>query len=96
MQLKLLAQCHGFSLDTEHPIAFQERAKGFGKSIVQFGSGPNAALFVGAPLQKGNGNEQGKLYKCHYMQSKSGRCQEVPLQSKCLTGWSCNGGNLWK
>ncbi|KAF7238853.1 Integrin alpha-D [Varanus komodoensis] len=76
----VLAQCHGFSLDTEHPIAFQERAKGFGKSIVQFGSGPNAALFVGAPLQKGNGNEQGKLYKCHYMQSKSGRCQEVPLQ----------------
>ncbi|KAH0626350.1 hypothetical protein JD844_001288 [Phrynosoma platyrhinos] len=38
----VLTSCHGFSLDTEHPITFQEAAMGFGQSVVQFGSGANA------------------------------------------------------
>uniref|UniRef100_A0A452GKJ8 VWFA domain-containing protein n=1 Tax=Gopherus agassizii TaxID=38772 RepID=A0A452GKJ8_9SAUR len=47
---------HGFSVDVEVPITFQEAAAGFGQSVVQ--------LIVGAPLQMGDVNETGKVYKC--------------------------------
>lgn len=30
-----LALCHGFNLDTENPITFQENARGFGQTVVQ-------------------------------------------------------------
>ncbi|XP_062994406.1 integrin alpha-M-like isoform X2 [Elgaria multicarinata webbii] len=76
----VLTPCHGFSLDTEHPTTFQETATGFGQSVVQLRSGANAGLFVGAPLQEGDVNERGKLYKCQHVPNKSGGCQEVPLQ----------------
>ncbi|XP_060636180.2 integrin alpha-M-like [Anolis sagrei] len=76
----VLTPCHGFSLDTENPIIFRENAKGFGQSVVQFGSGANAGVLVGAPLQHGDVNETGKLYKCQTIPSKTGRCEDVVLQ----------------
>ncbi|XP_015261802.1 PREDICTED: integrin alpha-M-like [Gekko japonicus] len=75
-----LMACHGFSVDTERPIIFQEAAEGFGQTIVQFGRGADGGVLVGAPLQRGNVNETGKIYKCEQMPGKSGRCQEVPVQ----------------
>ncbi|XP_066486479.1 integrin alpha-X-like [Tiliqua scincoides] len=76
----VLTPCHGFSVDTEQPVIFQETAEGFGQSVVQFGRGANAGVLVGAPLQRGDVNETGKLYRCRKAQSKSGSCQEVTLQ----------------
>uniref|UniRef100_A0A674IXH1 VWFA domain-containing protein n=1 Tax=Terrapene triunguis TaxID=2587831 RepID=A0A674IXH1_9SAUR len=73
----VLAPSHGFSVDMEGPITFQEAAAGFGQSVVQ--------LLVGAPLQMGDVNETGKVYKCD---PASRRCQEIPIQSRgplCLT-----------
>nr|XP_005315070.2 integrin alpha-D-like [Chrysemys picta bellii] len=61
----------------EGPITFQEAAAGFGQSVVQFGSASAGGLLVGAPLQTGNVNETGKVYKCV---PGSGRCQEIPIQ----------------
>ncbi|KAM9146697.1 integrin alpha-D-like [Pangshura tecta] len=62
----------------EGPIAFQEAARGFGQSVVQFGSASAGGLLVGAPLQMGEVNETGKVYKCN---PGSRRCQEIPIQS---------------
>ncbi|XP_077170634.1 integrin alpha-D-like [Paroedura picta] len=76
----VLMACHGFSIDTEHPIVFQEAAEGFGQTVVQFGKGADGGVLVGAPLQRGNVNETGKIYKCQRTPSKLGRCQEVPIQ----------------
>nr|XP_008113686.1 PREDICTED: integrin alpha-M [Anolis carolinensis] len=76
----VLTSCRGFSLDTENPIIFRENAKGFGQTVVQFGSGVNAGVFVGAPLQPGDVDETGKLYKCQPTQSKTGGCEAVVLQ----------------
>uniref|UniRef100_A0ABM5EIL0 Integrin alpha-M-like n=1 Tax=Pogona vitticeps TaxID=103695 RepID=A0ABM5EIL0_9SAUR len=76
----VLTPCWAFSLDTEDPIIFQEAVAGFGQSVVQFGSGANAGVLVGAPLQKGDVNETGKLYSCRPIPGKSSRCQEVTLQ----------------
>ncbi|XP_054848908.1 integrin alpha-M-like [Eublepharis macularius] len=76
----VLMPCHGFSIDTEHPIVFQETAEGFGQTVVQFGKGANRGVLVGAPLQRGDVNETGKIYKCQQMPSKFGKCQEVPVQ----------------
>lgn len=45
---------------------------------------PSCRVLVGAPLQRGDVNETGKLYRCQKIQSKSGSCQEVTVQSKCL------------
>uniref|UniRef100_A0A8C3SIL0 VWFA domain-containing protein n=1 Tax=Chelydra serpentina TaxID=8475 RepID=A0A8C3SIL0_CHESE len=67
----VLALSRGFSVDVEGPITFQKAAAGFGQSVVQ--------LIVGAPLQTGNVNETGKIYKCD---PGSGRCQEIPIQSR--------------
>ncbi|XP_058035705.1 integrin alpha-X-like [Ahaetulla prasina] len=76
----VLTLCHGFSVDTEQPVIFQETVKSFGYSVVQFGSGANAGVLVGAPLQQGVVNETGKVYKCQVTSSKSGGCQEISLQ----------------
>uniref|UniRef100_A0A8C3HGU3 Uncharacterized protein n=1 Tax=Chrysemys picta bellii TaxID=8478 RepID=A0A8C3HGU3_CHRPI len=74
----VLAPSHGFSVEVEGPITFQAAAVGFGQSVVQ--------LIVGAPLQTGNVNETGKVYKCDL---GSRRCQEIPIQSR---GTLCCGG----
>uniref|UniRef100_A0A8C3FS34 VWFA domain-containing protein n=1 Tax=Chrysemys picta bellii TaxID=8478 RepID=A0A8C3FS34_CHRPI len=73
----LLAPSHGFSVEVEGPITFQEAAAGFGQSVVQFGSASAGGLIVGAPLQMGDVNETGKVYKCD---PGSRRCQEIPIQ----------------
>uniref|UniRef100_A0A8C0GHP0 VWFA domain-containing protein n=1 Tax=Chelonoidis abingdonii TaxID=106734 RepID=A0A8C0GHP0_CHEAB len=65
----VLALSRGFSVDVEGPITFQEAAAGFGQSVVQ--------LIVGAPLQIGDVNETGKVYKCD---PGSRRCEEIPIQ----------------
>nr|XP_056720196.1 integrin alpha-X-like [Euleptes europaea] len=76
----VLMTCHGFSIDTERPIIFQEAAEGFGQTVAQFGRGANGGVLVGAPLQRGDVNEMGKIYKCQQTPSKTGRCEEVPVQ----------------
>ncbi|KAG6921639.1 integrin alpha M, partial [Chelydra serpentina] len=73
----VLAPSRGFSVDVEGPITFQEAARGFGQSVVEFGSASAGGLLVGAPLQTGNVNETGKVYKCD---PGSRRCQEIPIQ----------------
>ncbi|XP_044868881.1 integrin alpha-D-like [Mauremys mutica] len=73
----VLAPSRGFSVDVEGPVTFQEAARGFGHSVVQFGSASARGLLVGAPLQTGNVNETGKVYKCD---PGSRRCQEIPIQ----------------
>ncbi|XP_070582885.1 integrin alpha-M-like [Erythrolamprus reginae] len=78
--MAVLNLCHGFSVDTEQPVTFREAVKSFGYSVAQFGSGANAGVLVGAPLQQGGVNETGKLYKCQATSSKSGGCQEIDLQ----------------
>ncbi|XP_065258834.1 integrin alpha-D-like [Emys orbicularis] len=73
----VLAPTHGFSVDMEGPITFQKAAAGFGQSVVQFGSASAGGLLVGAPLQMGDVNETGQVYKCD---PASRRCQEIPIQ----------------
>ncbi|KAG6923223.1 integrin, alpha D, partial [Chelydra serpentina] len=73
----VLAPSHGFSVDVEVPIRFQEAAAGFGQSVVQFGSVNTGGLLVGAPLHTGDVNETGKVYKCD---PGSRSCKEIPIQ----------------
>ncbi|XP_050813014.1 integrin alpha-D-like [Gopherus flavomarginatus] len=73
----VLALSRGFSVDVEGPITFQEAAAGFGHSVVQFGRASAGGLIVGAPLQMGDVNETGKVYKCD---PGSRHCQEIPIQ----------------
>nr|XP_025036904.1 integrin alpha-M-like [Pelodiscus sinensis] len=73
----VLAPSRGFSVDVEGPTTFQEAAVGFGQSVVQLGNSSTGGLIIGAPLQIGNVNETGKVYKCD-VHSKS--CQEIPIQ----------------
>nr|XP_032619002.1 integrin alpha-M-like [Chelonoidis abingdonii] len=73
----VLALSRGFSVDVEGPITFQEAAEGFGQSVLQFRSASDGGLIIGAPLQTGNMNETGKVYKCD---PGSRRCQEIPIQ----------------
>ncbi|CAM4571231.1 integrin alpha-D [Caretta caretta] len=73
----VLVPSRGFSVDVAGPITFQEAARGFGQSVVQFGSAGAGGLLVGAPLQMGDVNEIGKVYKCD---PGSRRCQEIPIQ----------------
>uniref|UniRef100_A0A452H082 Uncharacterized protein n=1 Tax=Gopherus agassizii TaxID=38772 RepID=A0A452H082_9SAUR len=75
--ITVLARSHGFSVEVEGPITFQEAAAGFGQSVVQ--------LLVGAPLQMGDVNETGKVYKCD---PGSGQCQKILIQSR---GTRCSG-----
>ncbi|XP_050812655.1 integrin alpha-M-like [Gopherus flavomarginatus] len=74
----VLALSRGFSVDVEGPITFQEAAEGFGQSMLQFRSASDGGLIIGAPLQTGNVNETGKVYKCD---PGSRRCQEIPIQT---------------
>ncbi|XP_039389828.1 integrin alpha-M-like isoform X1 [Mauremys reevesii] len=73
----VLAPSRGFSVDVEGPITFKEAAAGFGQSMLQFGNASDGGLIIGAPLQTGNVNETGKVYKCD---PGSGHCQEIPTQ----------------
>uniref|UniRef100_D6RJ73 Integrin alpha M n=1 Tax=Mus musculus TaxID=10090 RepID=D6RJ73_MOUSE len=74
-----LALCHGFNLDTEHPMTFQENAKGFGQSVVQLGG---TSVVVAAPQEAKAVNQTGALYQCDYSTS---RCHPIPLQgSLCI------------
>ncbi|XP_067414674.1 integrin alpha-X-like [Emydura macquarii macquarii] len=73
----VLALSGGFSVDVEGPITFQEAAAGFGQSVVQFGRANAGGLIVGAPLQMGEVNETGKVYKCN---PGTGRCQAILIK----------------
>uniref|UniRef100_A0A8C3FWU0 VWFA domain-containing protein n=1 Tax=Chrysemys picta bellii TaxID=8478 RepID=A0A8C3FWU0_CHRPI len=79
----VLAPSRGFSVDVEVPITFKEAAVGFGQSVVQ--------LLVGAPLQTGEVNETGKVYKCD---PGSRRCQEIPIQSRATRCYGVQWGRL--
>ncbi|XP_008046607.1 integrin alpha-D isoform X2 [Carlito syrichta] len=71
--LGVLASCHGFNLDVEEPIIFQQDAGGFGHSVVQFSG---SRLVVGAPLEAVAVNQTGRLYDCA---SSTGVCQPISL-----------------
>uniref|UniRef100_A0A8C2QMB8 Integrin alpha M n=1 Tax=Cricetulus griseus TaxID=10029 RepID=A0A8C2QMB8_CRIGR len=70
----VLALCHGFNLDTENPITFQENARGFGQSVVQLGE---SRVVVAAPQEAKGVNQTGGLYQCDYSTS---RCEPISLK----------------
>ncbi|XP_004615960.2 integrin alpha-M [Sorex araneus] len=72
--LTALALCNGFNLDTENAVIFQENAKGFGQSLVQF---QGSRLVVGAPLEITAANQRGGLYQCDY---STGTCAPIHFQ----------------
>uniref|UniRef100_A0A8B9YJI8 Integrin subunit alpha M n=1 Tax=Bos mutus grunniens TaxID=30521 RepID=A0A8B9YJI8_BOSMU len=72
--LTALALCHGFNLDTEKAVIFQNNARGFGQSVVQI---QGSRLVVGAPQEVKAANQTGGLYHCDY---STGRCEAIPLQ----------------
>ncbi|KAJ1067421.1 hypothetical protein K5549_010539 [Capra hircus] len=72
--LTALALCHGFNLDTEKAVIFQNNARGFGQSVVQI---QGSRLVVGAPQEVKAANQTGGLYQCDY---STGRCEAIPLQ----------------
>ncbi|XP_050022024.1 integrin alpha-M isoform X1 [Alexandromys fortis] len=69
-----LALCHGFNLDTENPMTFQEKARGFGQSVVQLG---DSRVAVAAPQEAKDVNQTGGLYQCDYSTS---RCEPISLK----------------
>ncbi|XP_069876315.1 integrin alpha-M-like [Dipodomys merriami] len=72
--LTAVALCRGFNLDVEKPMTFQENAKGFGQTVVQF---EGSRVVVGAPQEIGSTNQTGGLYQCDV---STGRCQPIHLQ----------------
>uniref|UniRef100_A0A8C9CG59 Integrin subunit alpha M n=1 Tax=Phocoena sinus TaxID=42100 RepID=A0A8C9CG59_PHOSS len=72
--LTALALCHGFNLDTEKAVIFQNNARGFGQSVVQL---EGSRLVVGAPQEIKASNQTGGLYQCDY---SMGKCEPIPLQ----------------
>ncbi|XP_035123368.1 integrin alpha-M isoform X3 [Callithrix jacchus] len=72
--LTALALCHGFNLDTENAMTFQENAAGFGQTVVQL---PGSRVVVGAPQQAVAANQTGSLYQCDY---GIGSCEPIRLQ----------------
>ncbi|KAM6155079.1 integrin alpha-M-like [Rhynchocyon petersi] len=72
--LTALALCHGFNLDTENPMTFQENARGFGQSVVQLAG---SRLVVGAPQEINAANKTGSLYQCDY---SVGSCTPISFQ----------------
>ncbi|XP_061066126.1 integrin alpha-M [Eubalaena glacialis] len=72
--LTALALCHGFNLDTENAVIFQNNARGFGQSVVQL---EGSWLVVGAPQEIKAANQTGGLYQCDY---SMGKCEPIPLQ----------------
>ncbi|XP_014453376.2 integrin alpha-M isoform X1 [Alligator mississippiensis] len=69
-----LASCHGFNVDVDRPISFQEAAVGFGQSLAM--SAQAGGLFVGAPLQRGGINDTGRVYKCD---PRAQTCQQIRI-----------------
>nr|XP_004671094.2 integrin alpha-M isoform X2 [Jaculus jaculus] len=72
--LTVLTSCHGFNLDTENPVMFQQSARGFGQSVVQVGE---SRVVVGAPQETKVANQTGGLYQCDY---STNRCEPIHLQ----------------
>ncbi|XP_004439589.1 PREDICTED: integrin alpha-M [Ceratotherium simum simum] len=72
--LTALALCHGFNLDTENAMIFQENARGFGQTVVQL---EGSRVVVGAPQEIKAANQTGGLYQCDY---STGRCEPIRLQ----------------
>ncbi|XP_023596817.1 integrin alpha-M isoform X1 [Trichechus manatus latirostris] len=72
--LTALALCHGFNLDVENAMTFQENARGFGHSVVQF---EGSRVVVGAPQEIKAPNKTGILYQCDY---SMGKCEPIPLE----------------
>ncbi|XP_061065969.1 integrin alpha-D isoform X2 [Eubalaena glacialis] len=73
--LAVLASYHGFNLDVEEPMVFQEDGAGFGQSVVLFG---RSRLVVGAPLEVVAVNKTGRLYDCL---AATGLCQPILLNT---------------
>ncbi|XP_068381061.1 integrin alpha-D [Eschrichtius robustus] len=73
--LAVLASYHGFNLDVEEPMVFQEDGAGFGQSVVQFG---RSRLVVGAPLEVVAVNKTGRLYDCL---AATGLCRPILLNT---------------
>ncbi|PNJ33661.1 integrin alpha-M [Pongo abelii] len=72
--LTALTLCHGFNLDTENTMTFQENARGFGQSVVQL---QGSRVVVGAPQEIVAANQRGSLYQCDY---STGSCEPIRLQ----------------
>uniref|UniRef100_G1S2M6 Integrin subunit alpha M n=1 Tax=Nomascus leucogenys TaxID=61853 RepID=G1S2M6_NOMLE len=72
--LTALTLCHGFNLDTENAMTFQENARGFGQSVVQL---QGSRVVVGAPQEILADNQRGSLYQCDY---SIGSCEPIHLQ----------------
>ncbi|XP_006148171.1 integrin alpha-M [Tupaia chinensis] len=72
--LTAVALCHGFNLDTENTVNFQENAKSFGQSVVQF---EGSRVVVGAPQEIKAPNQTGGLYQCD---SSTSKCEPIQLQ----------------
>ncbi|MXQ89875.1 hypothetical protein E5288_WYG014031 [Bos mutus] len=70
-----LASYHGFNLDVEEPLVFQEDGAGFGQSVVQF---DRSRLVVGAPLEVVTVNKTGRLYDCT---PATRRCRPISLNT---------------
>ncbi|XP_073740248.1 integrin alpha-D-like isoform X2 [Callorhinus ursinus] len=73
--LGVLASYHGFNLDVEEPMIFQEDGASFGQSVAQFGS---SRVVVGAPLEVVAVNRTGQMYDCV---AATGLCQPIPLHT---------------
>eukprot|EP00071_Canis_lupus_P020938 XP_013969833.1 integrin alpha-D-like isoform X4 [Canis lupus familiaris] len=73
--LCVLTSYHGFNLDVEEPMVFQEDGAGFGQSVAQLGG---SRLVVGAPLEVVAVNQTGRLYDCV---AATGLCQPIPLHT---------------
>ncbi|XP_034844680.1 integrin alpha-D-like [Mirounga angustirostris] len=73
--LGVLASYHGFNLDVEEPMIFQEDGASFGQSVAQFG---RSRVVVGAPLEVVAVNRTGQMYDCVVA---TGLCQPIPLHT---------------
>nr|KAF6440841.1 integrin subunit alpha M [Rousettus aegyptiacus] len=72
--LTALALCHGFNLDTENTVIFQENVRSFGQSVIQL---EGSRVVVGAPQEIKAPNQTGGLYQCDY---SMGTCEPIHLQ----------------
>ncbi|XP_061444348.1 integrin alpha-M-like [Rhineura floridana] len=69
----MVSWCSGFSVDVDTPTIFRKQTQSFGSSVAQ----TRNEVLVGAPLQMGQGNEMGKLYRCTY---RAHVCEEISIQ----------------
>nr|XP_060638826.1 integrin alpha-M-like [Anolis sagrei ordinatus] len=63
----------GFSVDVDTPTIFPVQTQSFGASVAQ----TRNAVFVGAPLEKGDMNEVGRIYRCD---AHTGSCEKINIQ----------------